>query len=144
MIMSIVDTFLHVIVLLNDDFDISLLNEIINEDDDGPRNGDHVLNHSGATNQGDQQSLVRSPRNSMYDYSENDIPPSDDVQIVERLQRNIMSMTRSIPFYINPKHSSYTRSKKEFLTKSFSIGDLISSDCWHNNCLKSIEYMYAL
>ena len=43
--------------VVDDDLDISLLNEIINEDDDGPRNGDHVLNHSGATNQGDQNLL---------------------------------------------------------------------------------------
>ena len=80
----------------------------------------------------------------MYDYSENDIPPSDDVQIVERLQINIVSRTRTRPFYINPNHSSYTRSMKEFLTKSFSIDDSISSDCCHKNCLKSIDYMYSL
>jgi len=80
----------------------------------------------------------------MYDYSENDIPPSDDVEIVKRLQRNIVSKMRTRPFYINPNHYSYTRSMKEFLTKSFSISDLISSDCCQKNCLKSIDYMYAL
>ena len=35
------------------DFDIPLMNKIINEDD-GPRNEDHVLNHSVATNEGDR------------------------------------------------------------------------------------------
>jgi len=80
----------------------------------------------------------------MYDYSENDIPSSDDIQIVERLQRNIVSRTRTRPFHINPNHSSYTWSRKEFITKTFSIGDFISSDCCHKNCLKSINYMYAL
>jgi hypothetical protein len=71
-------------------------------------------------------------------------PSSEDDEIVETLQRNIVSRTRIRPFYINPNHSSYTRSKKEFLTKSFFISELISSECCQHNCLKSMDYMYAL
>jgi hypothetical protein len=55
-----------------------------------------------------------------------------------------VSITRTRPFYINLNHSSYTRSRKEFLTKSFSISDLISSECCQNNCLKRMDYMYSL
>ena len=51
-------------------------------------------------------------------------------------------MTR--PFYVNPKHSSYTRSRKKLLTSPSSITHLISSECFHNNCLKDICYNYAL
>jgi hypothetical protein len=96
------------------EFDIPLINEIINEDDDGPRNEDHVLNHSAATNQGDRHSLVQSPDNVLLDIPSGDeeIPSSEDDEIVETLQRNIVSRTRTRPFYINPNHSSYTRSRK--------------------------------
>ena len=51
---------------------------------------------------------------------------------------------RTRPFYVNPKHSSYTRSRKELLTSPSSITHLISSECFHNNCLKGIGYNYAL
>ena len=121
------------------EFDIHIINEIINEDDDGPRNEYHVLSHSAATNQGDCHSLVRSPDNVFLD-----IPSSEDDEIMDTLQRNIVSRTRTRPFYINPNHSSYTRSRKEFLTKLVSISDLISSECCQKNCLKSMDYMYAL
>jgi hypothetical protein len=40
------------------DFDIPLIDKIINEDDDGIKNDDHVLNHLVATNQGGRHSLV--------------------------------------------------------------------------------------
>jgi hypothetical protein len=63
---------------------------------------------------------------------------------VETLSRNIVSRTKTRPFYINPNHSSYARTRKEFLTKSISISELISSECCQNNCLKSMDYMYAL
>jgi hypothetical protein len=55
-----------------------------------------------------------------------------------------VSRTGIRPFYINPNYSSYTRSRKEFLTKSISISELISNECCQNNCLKTIDYMYAL
>jgi hypothetical protein len=55
-----------------------------------------------------------------------------------------VSRTRIRPFYINPNHSSYTRSRKEFLTKSISISELISSECCQKNCLKRMDYMYSL
>jgi hypothetical protein len=58
---------------------------------------------------------------------------------METLKRNIFSRTKIIPFYINPNHSSYTRSRKDFFTKSIS-----SSECCQKNCLKIIDYMYAL
>jgi hypothetical protein len=89
------------------------MNEIINEDD-GPMNEDHVLNHSTATNQGDQHSLVQSPHNVFLDIPSGDEenPSSEDDEIVETLQRNIVSRTRTRPFYINPNHSSYTRYRK--------------------------------
>jgi hypothetical protein len=98
---------------VSSDFDIPLMNEIINEDD-GPRNEDHVLNHSTATNQGDRHSLVQSPDNVLLDIPSGDKenPSSEDDEIVETLQRNIVSRTRTRPFYINPNHSSYTRSRK--------------------------------
>jgi hypothetical protein len=55
-----------------------------------------------------------------------------------------VSKTKIRPFYIDPKHSFYTRSRKEFITKSISIKELISSECCQNNCLKRMDYMYAL
>ena len=105
---------------VSSDFDIPLMNKIINEDD-GPRNEDHVLNHSTATNQGDRCSLVQSPENVFPDIPSGDKEnhSSEDDEIVETLQRNIVSRTMSRPFYINPSHSSYRRSKKEFLLNHF-------------------------
>jgi hypothetical protein len=132
--------------LFSSDFNIPLINKIINEYDDGPRNEDHVHNHSTATNQGDSLSLVRSPDNVFLDIpsSDNEISSSEDDAIVETLQRSIVSRTRNIDFYINLNHSSSTRSMKEFLTKSISISDMISSECCQKNCLKRMDYMYAL
>jgi hypothetical protein len=86
------------------EFDIPLNDEIRNEDDDGPRNEDHVLSHSSATIQGGH-SLVGSPNNVEYDYSEDDIPPSEEdildredddipINIMETIQRSIASMTK--------------------------------------------------
>jgi hypothetical protein len=107
---------------------------------------DDVLKHSAATNEGDRHSLVQSPDNVLLDtpYGDKEKPSSEDDEIVETLQRNIVSRTKIRPFYIDPKHSSYTRSRKEFLTKSISIKELISSECCQKNCLKSMDYMYAL
>ena len=51
---------------------------------------------------------------------------------------------RTRPFYINPKHSSYTRSRKELLTIPSSNANLISNDCCQKNCLKYIHYNYSL
>jgi hypothetical protein len=95
------------------DFDIPLINKIINEYD-GPRNEYHILNHSYPTNQGNRHSLVQSPDNVLLDIPSGDEenPSSEDGEIVETLQRNIVSRTRTRPFYINPNHSSYTRSRK--------------------------------
>jgi hypothetical protein len=128
------------------EFDIPLIIGIINEDDDGPRNEDHVLNHLVAKNQGDQLCLVRSPDNVFLDIpsSHEEIPSSEDDEIVETLQRSIFSRTRDRNFYINPNHSSYKRSRKKFLSKQISISDLTSSECCQNNCLKSMNYMYSL
>jgi hypothetical protein len=107
---------------------------------------DDVLNHLATTNEDDRHSLVQYPDNVFLvtpcGHKEN--PSSEDDEIMETLQRNIVSRTRIRPFYINPNHSSYTRSRKEFLTKSISISELISSECCQNNCLKSMDYMYAL
>jgi hypothetical protein len=88
-----------------------------NVDDDFPPNDyvdDDVLNHSAATNQGDRHSLVQSPDNVLLDTpcGDKENPSSEDDEIVETLQRNIVSRTRIRPFYINPNHSSYTRSRK--------------------------------
>jgi hypothetical protein len=71
-------------------------------------------------------------------------PSSEDDEIVETLQGNIVCRTKIKPLYINPKNSSYTRSRKDFLTKSISIKELISSECCQKNCLKRMDYMYAL
>jgi hypothetical protein len=130
---------------VSSDFHISLMNEIINEDD-GPWNEYHVLNNSAAINQGDQHSLVQSLDNVFLDIpsSDKENHSSEDDEIVESLQLNIVSRTKTRTFYINPNHSSYTRSRQEFLTKSISISELISSECCQNNCLKSMDYMYAL
>jgi hypothetical protein len=90
-------TLVRMVIIFSSEFDIPLINEIINEDDDEPRNEDHILNNSTTTNQGDQHSLVRSPDNVLLD-----ILSSEDDEIVERLQRNIVSKTMTRPFYINP------------------------------------------
>jgi hypothetical protein len=111
---------------VSSDFNIPLMNETINEYD-GPRNYDHVLNHSTATNQGDGHSLFQSADNVFLDipFGDEENPSSEDNEIVETLQRNIVSRTGTRPFYINPNHSSYTRSGNEFITKSISISELI-------------------
>ena len=57
------------------------------------------------------------------------------------MQSRIKCRTRK---EFNPKHSSYTRSRKELLTSPSSITHLISSECCHNNCLKGIGYNYSL
>ena len=68
--------------------------------------------------------------------------------MVQERQRHNPTMSRikcrTIPFYVNPNHLTYTRSRKEFLTSPSSITHLISSECCHNNCLKGIGYNYAL
>jgi len=51
------------------EFNISLNGEIKNENDDGPRNEDHVLSHQSVTIWGGQHSLVWSPSNVEYDYN---------------------------------------------------------------------------
>jgi hypothetical protein len=95
------------------DYYIPFMNNIINEDD-GPRNEYHVLNHSTATYQGDRHSLVQSPDNVFLDIPSGDEenPSSEDDFIVDTLQINIVSRTMTRHFYINPNHSSYTRSRK--------------------------------
>jgi hypothetical protein len=105
-----------------------------------------TANNSAATNQVDRHSLVQSPHNVFLDTpcGDEENCSSEDDEIVDTLQRNIVYRTKIIHFYINPNHSSYTRYRKEFLTKSISISELISSECCQNNCLKSMDYMYAL
>jgi hypothetical protein len=53
-------------------------------------------------------------KKKLYDIpsSDEENPSSDDYEIMETLQRNIVSRTRTRPFYINPNDSSYTRSRK--------------------------------
>ena len=68
--------------------------------------------------------------------------------MVHETQRKIVPMSkikyRTRPYYINPKHSIYTRSKKYLLTSPSSITDLISSLCCQKHCLKQMHYNYAL
>jgi hypothetical protein len=93
-----------------------------NFDDDFPPNDDvydDVLYHSAATNEGDRHSLVQSLDNVLLDThcGDKEKPSSEDDEIVETLQRNIVSRTSIRPFYINPNHSSYTRNTKKNITK---------------------------
>ena len=68
--------------------------------------------------------------------------------MVQEMQRHNPTMRRikcsTRPFYVNTKHSSYTRCRKELVTSPSSITHLISSECCHNNCLNGICYNYAL
>jgi len=109
------------------EFYIPLNDEIINEDDDGPRSEDRVLSHPNATIWGSQHSLDGSPNNVECDYNKDDITPSEEdildredyditIKLMETIQRSIafapMISIMTRPFYINPNHSSYTRCRK--------------------------------
>ena len=83
-------------------------------------------------------------------HNENNHPAEDvvaDIMVQEIQRQNPMQSRikcRTRPFYVNPKHSSYTRSRKELLTSPSSITHLISSECCHKSCLKSLGYNYVL
>ena len=68
--------------------------------------------------------------------------------MVHETQRKIVPMRnikcRTRPFYINPKYSSYTGSRKYFLTSPSSITDLISTECFQIFVLKQMHFNCAL
>ena len=68
--------------------------------------------------------------------------------MLHETERKIVPMSkikcRTRPYYINPKHSSYTRSRKYLLTSPSFITDLISSDCCQKHHLKQMHYNCAL
>ena len=75
-----------------------------------------------------------------------DIPHSDDTHSNEDDARVHETKGKFVPmskikcrnrsYYINPKHSSYTRSRKELLTSPTSITNFISSECFQRIFLK--------
>ena len=73
---------------------------------------------------------------SRADHSVDNIPLNDDENpytnddpMMEMLPRNIVLRSRSTPFRINARYSSYTRGRAEYLTRRSSISALISSEC---------------
>jgi hypothetical protein len=66
------------------------------------------------------------------------------IKMMEMLPRNIVSRSRSRPFHINPRYSSYTRGRAEYLTRRSSISALISSECCQKDCLKHMDFKFAL
>jgi hypothetical protein len=76
--------------------------------DDFPPNDyvdDDVVNHSIATNEGDQHSLVQSLDNVFLDTpcGDKENPSSEDDEIIETLQINIVSRTMIRPFLYQSK-----------------------------------------
>ena len=87
-----------------------------------------------------------SPNSKDYESSsdeEQDESSSDD-PMMEMLQRNIVSRSRSRPFRINANYSSYTRGRAQYLTRRSSISALISSECCQKNPLKRMDFTFAL
>ena len=73
------------------------------------------------------------------DHGEDNIHPNDnenayreDNEMMEMFQANI----RSRPFHINPKQSSYTMDRIEYLKRRRSINELISSECCQKDYFK--------
>ena len=60
------------------------------------------------------------------------------------LQENIVTRSRSRHFHINPKHSSYIRVRKKYLTKRIYVVHLISSECCRRDCLKHLDFKFVL
>ena len=90
-----------------------------------------------------------------HNYVENNdsgdnIPPNGDETtftkddgMMKSLQENIATRSRSRPFHINPKHSSYTRVRKKHLTKRIYVVHLISSECCRRDCLKNMDFNFG-
>ena len=64
--------------------------------------------------------------------------------MMEMLPRNIVSRSRSRPFRINARCSSYTRGRVEYLTRRSSISTLFSNECCQKDCLKHMDFKFAL
>lgn len=64
--------------------------------------------------------------------------------MMDMLPRNIVSRSRSRPFRINPRCSSYTRGRAEYLMKRSSISTPISSECCKKDCLKHMDFKFSL
>ena len=64
--------------------------------------------------------------------------------MIEMLLANIVSRSRSRPFRINPRCSSYTRGRVVYLTRRSSTNELISSDCCKKDCLKHMDFKFSL
>jgi len=71
-------------------------------------------------------------------------PYTNDNAMMEMLPRNIVSRSRRKPFHINASFSSYTRGRAEYLTRRSSISALISSECCQKDCLKHMDFKFAL
>ena len=85
------------------------------------------------------------------DDSGDNTPPNGDETtstkddgMMNLLQENIVTRSRSRPFHINPKHSSYTRVRTKYLTKRSYVIHLISSDCCRRDCLKHMDFNFVL
>ena len=79
------------------------------------------------------------------------IPPNGDETtftkddgMMKLLQANIATRSRSRPFHINPRHSSYTRARTKYLTTKSYVVHLISSACCRRDCLKNMDFNFAL
>ena len=87
-------------------------------------------------------------REMIFRTLDEDTNSNEDDAMVHETQRKIVPMSkikcRTRPYYINPKHSIYTRSRKYLLTSPSSITDLISSECFQKQCLKHMHYNCAL
>jgi len=57
---------------------------------------------------------------------------------------NIVSRSRSKSFRINPRCSSYTRGRVEYLMRRSYMSALISSECCQKDSLKHMDFKFAL
>jgi len=108
--------------------------------------------YEGSTNEGQDEEYPPSQYfKSTDDHSEDNIHPNDDENaytndnsMMETLLENIVSRIRSKSFHINPRCYSYTRGRAEYLTRRSYINVLISSECCQKDCLKHMDFKFAL
>ena len=108
-----------------DDVDLTLSDKHDNDEDN------HYPTKFGGDNVNERDDIP---------HSDDDTHSNEDDAMVHETQRKIVTMRkikcRTRPYYINTKHSSYTRSRKYLLTSPSSITHLISSKCYQKKCVK--------
>jgi len=73
--------------------------------------------------------------------TENDY--TNDDSMMDMLPAIIVSRSRKRSFRINPRCSSYTRGREEYLRRRSSISAPISSECCQKDFLKHMDFKFA-